>query len=109
MTFETLIVEPIDAGAVLVRLNRPEALNALNSVLLGELVILLDQLEADDAARCLVLTGSQRAFAAGADIKEMSSKSYADMFKIDFFSAPDRDLSQTDHSRRGWLHPRRRL
>jgi len=73
-TFETLIVEPIDAGAVLVRLNRPEALNALNSVLLGELVTLLDQLEADDAARCLVLTGSERAFAAGADIKRCRPK-----------------------------------
>ena len=91
-TFETLIVEPTDAGAVLVRLNRPDALNALNSILLGELVILLDQLEADEAARCVVLTGSDRAFAAGADIKEMSSKSYAEMFKVDFFTAPARRI-----------------
>ena len=83
-----LILEPTDAGVALVRLNRPEALNALNSVLLSELVTVLDQLEADDDVRCVVLTGSERAFAAGADIKEMSDKSYAQMFKADFFTAP---------------------
>ena len=88
MTYETLILEPTDAGVALLRLNRPEALNALNSVLLGELVSVLDVLEADDDVRCVVLTGSDRAFAAGADIKEMSSKSYAEMFKADFFTGP---------------------
>jgi enoyl-CoA hydratase len=87
-SFTCLILEPTDAGVALVRLNRPEALNALNSALLGELVTVLDRLEADEDVRCVVLTGSERAFAAGADIKEMSDKSYAQMFKADFFTAP---------------------
>jgi enoyl-CoA hydratase/carnithine racemase len=82
---DTLIVETAD-GVSLVRLNRPEALNALNSQLLEELVQVLDAAEADDAVRCLVLTGSERAFAAGADIKEMSSKTYAEMFMQNFFA-----------------------
>jgi len=91
--YQTLLVERHEAVA-LVRLNRPEALNALNSVLLGELSALLDVLEADDGVRCVVLTGSERAFAAGADIKEMSTKSYADMFKEDFFTAPARRIER---------------
>jgi enoyl-CoA hydratase len=86
MSFETLIVET-DEGVTLIRLNRPEALNALNSQLIGELIAALDAAEADDAVRCVVLTGSERAFAAGADIKEMSDKSYAQMFKENFFAA----------------------
>jgi enoyl-CoA hydratase/carnithine racemase len=84
MSYETLIVETED-GVTLVRLNRPEALNALNSRLLEELVAVLDAAEADAAVRCVVLTGSERAFAAGADIKEMSDKSYAQMFAQNFF------------------------
>ena len=84
MAYETLIVEPHDA-VTLIRLNRPEALNALNSTLLAELSDALDHAAADDGVRCLVITGSERAFAAGADIKEMSDKSYAQMFKSDFF------------------------
>jgi enoyl-CoA hydratase/carnithine racemase len=91
--YQTLLVEHAE-GVALVRLNRPEALNALNSTLLSELAALLDRLEADDAVGCVVLTGSERAFAAGADIKEMSSKSYADMFKEDFFTAPARRLER---------------
>ena len=86
MTYETLIAETED-GVTLVRLNRPEALNALNSQLLAELVAVLDAAAADEAVRCLVLTGSERAFAAGADIKEMSDKSYAEMFMLNYFSA----------------------
>ena len=86
MSFETLIVETAD-GVTLVRLNRPEALNALNSQLLGELVAALDAAEMDEAVRCVVMTGSDRAFAAGADIKEMSDKSYAQMFTSNFFGA----------------------
>ena len=81
MSYETLIVETPSAGVTLVRLNRPEALNALNSQLLGELSAALDAAEADEAVRCVVITGSERAFAAGADIKEMSTKTYAEMFK----------------------------
>ena len=85
MAFETLLVEQTDAVA-LIRLNRPKALNALNSELLGELATALAQIEADDSIRCVVLTGSDRAFAAGADIKEMSDKSYAQMYRMNFFA-----------------------
>jgi len=94
MAYETLIVEAPSAGVTLIRLNRPEALNALNSQLLGELSAALDAAEADDGVRCLVLTGSDRAFAAGADIKEMSDKSYAQMFASDFFGGPARRIEQ---------------
>ncbi|CAN5311530.1 enoyl-CoA hydratase [soil metagenome] len=83
--YATLLVEEAD-GVALVRLNRPEALNALNGELLGELAALLDRLDGDPACRCVVLTGSAKAFAAGADIKEMSSKTYAQMFAEDFFA-----------------------
>ena len=93
MAYNTLIVEHHDA-VVLIRLNRPEALNALNSELLTELGAALEAAEADDGIRCLVLTGSDRAFAAGADIKEMSDKSYAEMFKGDFFGAAARRMEQ---------------
>ena len=86
MAYETLIVETTDA-VTLIRLNRPEALNALNSTLLSELAQALTAADADEAVGCIVLTGSAKAFAAGADIKEMSSKSYADMFKHDLFAA----------------------
>ncbi|HYE42331.1 MAG TPA: enoyl-CoA hydratase-related protein, partial [Caulobacteraceae bacterium] len=83
--YQTLIVEQED-GYALVRLNRPEALNALNSTLLGELSAYLDSVEHDDNVRCIVLTGTERAFAAGADIKEMASKTYAEMFTENFFA-----------------------
>jgi enoyl-CoA hydratase len=85
MSYETLIVETPSAGVTLIRLNRPEALNALNSQLLGELCLALDTAESDTTVRCVVLTGSERAFAAGADIKEMSDRSYAEMFTSDMF------------------------
>jgi enoyl-CoA hydratase len=86
MSYETLIVEQ-DEGVTLIRLNRPQALNALSSDLWRDLTAALDAAEADDAVRCVVLTGSEKAFAAGADIKEMQPKSYADMFKENFFAA----------------------
>jgi len=94
MTYDTLIVETPSAGVTLIRLNRPEALNALNSQLLGELAAALDAAEADDGVRCLVLTGSDRAFAAGADIKEMSDKTYAQMFASNFFGAAGQRLER---------------
>jgi enoyl-CoA hydratase/carnithine racemase len=85
LAYQTLIVE--DHGAVrLIRLNRPEALNALNGELMDELTAALDAGEADAAVRCFVVTGSDRAFAAGADIKEMAPKSYADVFDEDFIT-----------------------
>ena len=94
MSFQTLLVETPQDGVTLIRLNRPEALNALNSQLLAELGQALDAAEADDGVRCLVLTGSERAFAAGADIKEMSDKSYAQMFSQDFFTPAARRIEQ---------------
>jgi enoyl-CoA hydratase len=94
MSYETLIVEDAAPGVRLIRLNRPQALNALNSQLLGELGAALAEAEADEAVHCLVLTGSERAFAAGADIKEMSDKSYAQMFAADFFGPAARAIEQ---------------
>jgi enoyl-CoA hydratase len=74
-------------GAVgVITLNRPKALNALNSDLLSELATALEQFDTDPAVRAIVIAGSDRAFAAGADIKEMASRSYMDMFKDNFFA-----------------------
>ncbi|WP_343698377.1 enoyl-CoA hydratase [Caulobacter sp.] len=94
--YQTLIIESPEAapGVTLIRLNRPEALNALNTALLGELAQALATAEADDGVGCIVLTGSAKAFAAGADIKEMSDKTYAQMFKADFFTAGARAIEQ---------------
>ena len=85
MDYQNLIVEDHEAVR-LIRLNRPEALNALNGALMDELTAVLDQGEADPTLRCFVITGSERAFAAGADIKEMAAKSYADVFTEDFIT-----------------------
>jgi enoyl-CoA hydratase len=80
MSYETLIVET--RGRVgIIRLNRPQALNALNNALFIELTRAVVAFEADDGIGCLLLTGSEKAFAAGADIKEMADKSYADASK----------------------------
>lgn len=84
MSFKTLIVE-IEQSVATVRLNRPEALNALNSELMGELSIALRRLDADVAVRVIVLTGSEKAFAAGADIREMSEKGFAQIFRENLF------------------------
>ena len=81
---ETLIVHTADK-ITLITLNRPKALNALSAQLLTELTEALDAAAADTSVHCVVLTGSDRAFAAGADIKEMSTKSYADMFTANYF------------------------
>ena len=90
MSYATLLVETAAPGVLLIRLNRPEALNALNSTLLGELSDALDAAQADTSVGCVVLTGSDKAFAAGADIKEMADKSFAEMFLTDFFAAASR-------------------
>src|SRR5258706_2665033 len=85
MTYQNILVT-IDGPVGVVTLNRPKALNALNGELLKELVAALEAWDRDDAVRCIVLTGSDRAFAAGADIKEMAPQSYMDMFKSNFFA-----------------------
>jgi enoyl-CoA hydratase len=85
MNYETIKTET--RGAVLlITLNRPQALNALNAQLLDELGAALDLADEDKGVRCIVLTGSEKAFAAGADIKEMQPKTYADTFGEDFFT-----------------------
>lgn len=94
MAYETLIVE--QHGAVtLVTLNRPKALNALNAQLLADLEAAFAAFEADAGQGCLVLTGSEKAFAAGADIKEMQAQGFADMYGPDKFAGYDRMLRAT--------------
>ena len=75
MSHQTIIVET--RGRVgLIRLNRPQALNALNATLKDELLAAAEAFDADAGIGCIVITGSDKAFAAGADIKEMADKSY---------------------------------
>ena len=98
MSFETILVEP--KGAVtLVTLNRPKALNALNSQVLAELIAAFAAYDADPAQRCLVLTGSEKAFAAGADIKEMQAQGFADMYGSNFFAGWEKVTA----TRKPWL------
>ncbi|HEX8221670.1 MAG TPA: enoyl-CoA hydratase-related protein [Chloroflexia bacterium] len=79
-----------DGPVTIIQLNRPEVLNALNLQLMDEIIAALDTLEADDTVRCVVLTGSERAFAAGADIKEMAGATTVDMMMRDQFAKWDR-------------------
>jgi enoyl-CoA hydratase len=89
MAYETLLVET--RGKVgLVTLNRPQALNALNSALVRELNGVLDGFEADPGIGCVVITGSEKAFAAGADVKEMQLLSFPQTYLDDFITAWDR-------------------
>lgn len=85
MAFETIIVDTED-HVTLIKLNRPDALNALNTQLLGELCTALEEAEANEKVRCIVITGSEKAFAAGADIKQMSEMTFADVFSINLFA-----------------------
>ena len=83
MSTETIIVER--RGRVgIVRLNRPQALNALNVQLMGELLGAVEAFDADAGVGCILITGSDKAFAAGADIKEMADKTYIDIFRADY-------------------------
>ncbi len=80
---QNIIVEQHDKVG-LIRLNRPQALNALNAALMEELARAVDEFELDDTIACMVITGSDKAFAAGADIKEMADKGFRDVFLGDF-------------------------
>ncbi|HEY1838583.1 MAG TPA: enoyl-CoA hydratase [Rhizomicrobium sp.] len=80
------ILTKIEGHVGVVTMNRPKALNALNSALLDELIGVLEEWDRGTDVRCIVLTGSERAFAAGADIKEMGPQSYMDMYKANFFA-----------------------
>ncbi|MFG1288241.1 enoyl-CoA hydratase [Xanthobacter versatilis] len=93
MAYETILVEQHDRVG-LIRLNRPQALNALNGQLIGELNAALDAFEQDRGIGCVVLTGSEKAFAAGADIKEMQVFSYPATYLDDFITSWER-LSRT--------------
>ena len=96
--YNPILVE--QRGAVtLVTLNRPQALNALNSEVLRELIDAFAAYDADPAQRCLVLTGSEKAFAAGADIKEMQPQGFAEMYSANFFAG----WEQVTATRKPWI------
>ena len=97
--FKTVLVEK--RGVVtLVTLTRPESLNALNSQVLKELIDVFAAYDSDDSQRCLVLTGSgEKAFAAGADIKEMQPQGFSDMYAQDFFAGWERVTA----TRKPWI------
>jgi len=96
--YQTIIVDHHDA-VTLVTLNRPQALNALNSQVLADLIAAFAAYDADPGQRCLVLTGSEKAFAAGADIKEMSEQGFADMYGRNFFAGWERVTA----TRKPWI------
>lgn len=91
MAYETIIVDTSDDIAV-IRLNRPDALNALNQKLLGELCMALEEADGSDKVRCIIVTGSEKAFAAGADITEMADKTFVEMTSQAFFQEPSRRI-----------------
>lgn len=87
--YETILLER--RGRVgIITLNRPKALNALNSQLMSEVVTVVEDLDRDESIGAILITGSEKAFAAGADIKEMQPKSYMDVYLDDFFTSWDR-------------------
>jgi len=98
MSYETILVEQKGAVTV-VTLNRPQALNALNSQVLADLLDAFGKYDADPGQRCAVIRGSDRAFAAGADIKEMSEQSFADMYGANFFAG----YSRLAATRKPWI------
>jgi len=87
-SYQNIVIETKGRVGV-IRLNRPAALNALSSALVRELAAAIDTFEADDGIGCMVVTGSDKAFAAGADIKEMAEKSFMDVYLGDFAAAWD--------------------
>lgn len=89
MEFETLLVD-VHERVGLITLNRPKALNALNGQLIAELNLALDQLEKEPQIGCMIITGSAKAFAAGADIKEMAELTFPQIYLDDFFAPADR-------------------
>lgn len=99
MTYETILVEQ-RAAVTLITLNRPQALNALNAQVLVDLIDAFAAYDADPSQHCAVLTGSEKAFAAGADIKEMSEKEAADFYLEDFFSGWTSRVAAT---RKPWI------
>ena len=111
MGYECILTET-DGGVGIITLNRPDALNAFNKQLMDEVTSAIKAFEADDAIGCMVITGSEKAFAAGADIKEMASKDYIDVSKRRLHH---RELgrgiagAQAHHRCREWLCARWRV
>jgi enoyl-CoA hydratase len=93
MAYDTLIVE-IEDYVSLIRLNRPDAMNALNQAMMRDLAAAVSAAEANDRVRCIVITGSEKAFAAGADVKEMAAKSFIDVYFDDLFGPEARTIAQ---------------
>lgn len=93
MSYETLLVET-RGNVGIITLNRPEALNALNTRLMDELTAALRALDADDEIGCIILTGSKKAFAAGADIKEMADKTFLDVYMEDYITRNWEELTR---------------
>ena len=87
MAFETIIVET-EEHVTTIRMNRPDAMNAINQAMIGELADAVEEAGANDKVRCIILTGSEKAFAAGADISEMSDITFVDAFWEDLFGDP---------------------
>lgn len=86
MAYECILTE-VDGNVGIITLNRPEALNAFNKQLMDEVTDAVRKFEADDVVGCMVITGSEKAFAAGADIKEIASKDYMEVFKEELITA----------------------
>jgi enoyl-CoA hydratase len=98
MSYENILVET-RGPVTLITFNRPEALNALNSKVLADCVAAFAAFDADDSQRCAILTGSAKAFAAGADIKEMVDLGYADVYGKNFFA----DWEKVASTRKPWI------
>ena len=97
-SYETILVE-LQGAVTLITLNRPQALNALNTQVCNDLAAALAAFDADASQRCTVLTGSEKAFAAGADIKEMLSLDFADVYGAGLFSGYDHVVA----TRKPWI------
>ena len=93
MAYQTIVADS-DEGICVIRLNRPDVMNALNAQMLRELADAMRAAQADKAVRCIVLTGSENAFAAGADVKEMAAKGFVDVFGEDFTGANTEDFAR---------------
>ena len=98
MSYETIVVET-HGPVTLIALNRPQALNALNSQVLADLIEAFARFDADAGQRCAVLTGSDKAFAAGADIKEMAGQGFGDVYGGGLFAGYDRVTA----TRKPWI------
>ncbi|MEO0500522.1 MAG: enoyl-CoA hydratase-related protein [Pseudomonadota bacterium] len=98
MSYDTIRVERRDA-VTLVVFDRPKALNALANAVLDDMIAAYRAFDADDSQRCLVLTGSEKAFAAGADIKEMAPQSFGDMYGTNYFAG----WEEITRTRKPWI------